>query len=210
MPLQHSPAAERNSTPILERLRAVLGSTSKALDGEALEIASGTGQHAAAFAAALPGWQWQPSDWQADAFDSIAGWAAQAGASNVRPPVLLDVRSARWPAEGLPFESAFDLMYCANMLHITPWDCCAGLMQGAARHLAPSGVLVTYGPYLEDGVPTAPGNAAFDQSLRERSPAWGIRRLSAVLEDAQRAGLQLRERHALPANNLLLVFGRTV
>lgn len=203
MPLHHSPAAERNSAPILEQLRALLGNS-----GEALEIASGTGQHAAALAAALPGWRWQPSDWQADAFDSIAGWAAKAHADNVHPPVLLDVRSACWPAEGPAFARAFDLIFCANMLHIAPWECCAGLMCGTARHLAARGVLVTYGPYLEAGVPTAPGNIAFDQSLRERNPAWGLRQLSAVQEQAERAGLHLQARHAMPANNLLLVFGR--
>ncbi|MGP1629674.1 MAG: DUF938 domain-containing protein [Giesbergeria sp.] len=202
---QHSPAAERNSAPILLRLRALLGAS-----GEALEIASGTGQHAAAFAAALPGWHWQPSDWQAEGFGSIAAWAAQAGAANVQVPVRLDVRAARWPAEGPDFEHPFDVIYCANMLHIAPWDCCAGLMQGAARHLAPRGLLVTYGPYLEDGVATAPGNLAFDASLRERNPAWGLRSLSAVQQEARAAGLQLHERHAMPANNLLLVFGHSV
>lgn len=203
--LQHSPAAERNSAAILEQLRALLGST-----GEALEIASGTGQHGAAFAAALPGWHWQPSDWQAEAFDSIAAWATQAGTHNVCTPVLLDVRATRWPADGPPFGHPFELIYCANMLHIAPWECCAGLMQGAARHLAPQGLLVTYGPYLEDGVPTAASNLAFDESLRERHPAWGLRHLTAVQEQAQSAGLQLRKRCAMPANNLLLVFGRSL
>ena len=201
--LQHSPASERNSAPILERLHALLAST-----GDALEIASGTGQHAATFAAALPGWHWQPTDWQAGGFDSITGWAAQVGAANVHIPALLDVRSERWPADGSAFAHPFDLIYCANMLHIAAWECCAGLMQGAARHLTPQGVLVTYGPYLEDGVPTAPGNFAFDQSLRGRNPSWGLRRLAEVQEQAHSAGLQLLERHAMPANNLLLVFGR--
>ena len=200
---QHSPAAERNRAPILERLRALL-----APSGEALEIASGTGQHAACFAAALPGWHWQPSDRQEDAFDSIRAWAAQAGAGKVRAPVQLDVRAPRWPAQGPAFTQPFDLIYCANMLHIAPWACCAGLMEGAARHLAPSGRLVTYGPFLEDDLPTAPGNLAFDASLRERDPAWGLRRLEDVRQAAQQANLQLQERHALPANNLLLVFGR--
>jgi hypothetical protein len=69
-------------------------------------------------------------------------------------------------------------------------------------------VLVTYGPYLEEDVPTAPGNIAFDQSLRARDPAWGIRRLRDVEREAQQAALVLRERHAMPANNLLLVFAR--
>jgi len=92
------------------------------------------------------------------------------------------------------------------MLHIAPWACCAGLMQGAARHLAPTGHLVTYGPYLEINVPTSPGNLAFDASLRAQNPAWGIRALSDVARQAQHAGLRLAARHALPANNLLLVW----
>ncbi len=110
------------------------------------------------------------------------------------------------PAAGAAFAAPFDLVYCANMLHIAPWACCAGLMQGAARHLAPGGRLVTYGPYLEDGVPTAPGNRDFDASLRERNPAWGLRRLEDVAQVAAQAGLRLAARHALPANNLLLVW----
>jgi hypothetical protein len=95
------------------------------------------------------------------------------------------------------------------MLHIAPWATCAALMQGSAAHLAPGGVLVTYGPYLEDDVPTAPGNLSFDRSLRASNPAWGIRRLEDVARAAHRAGLVLRERHAMPANNLLLVFERS-
>jgi hypothetical protein len=201
---QHSPAAERNSASIWKRLHALLAES-----GEALEIASGTGQHAACFAAALPGWHWQPSDWQDDAFGSIRAWAAQGGAANVREPAVLDVRATRWPTQGPAFKQPFDLIYCANMLHIAPWECCAGLMQGAARHLAPRGQLVVYGPYLEDGVPTAPSNLAFDASLRERNPDWGLRRLEDVRLQARQAGFALFQRHAMPANNLLLVFRRT-
>lgn len=199
--LSHSPAAERNKQPILDVLREVLPPR-----GTALEIASGTGQHAAWFAAALPGWTWQPTDADEGALPAIAAWTSQAGLANVRPPLLLDVMAPQWPAQGLPFAEPFDAVYCANMLHISPWATCAALMRGCARHLAPGGVLVTYGPYLEDSVPTAPGNLSFDQSLRERNPAWGIRRLEDVAREAQRAGLALRERHAMPANNLLLVF----
>lgn len=201
--LPHSAAAERNQAPILACLQRILGPS-----GEALEIASGTGQHAAAFAAAMPGWRWQPSDREDSHFAAIAARAAQSGAAQVLAPVLLDVRTAPWPSTGPAFTHPFDLVYCANMLHIAPWDCCAGLVQGAARHLSARGVLVTYGPYIEDGVPTAPSNLAFDADLRARNPAWGLRRLAEVQAEAQAAGLQLRERHALPANNLLLVFGR--
>lgn len=197
--LRLSPAAERNKQPILERLRQVLPEQARVL-----EIASGTGQHAAWFAAQMPGWRWQPTDFQADALPSIRAWAADAPAGQVLPPLQLDVMATPWPLEG----AAFDAIYCANMLHIAPWPCCAALMQGAARHLAPGGVLITYGPYLEDDVPTSAGNLSFDDSLRRENPAWGIRRREDVAQAAQHAGLVLRERHAMPANNLLLVWGR--
>ncbi len=199
--LQHSPAAERNQGPILAQLQALLAPT-----GSALEIASGTGQHAAHFAAALPGWSWQPTDQHATHFGSITGWAAQAQAHNVRAPRRLDVLHPTWPSEGAAFSTPFDLIYCANMLHIAPWACCAGLMHGAARHLASGGHLVTYGPYLENGVPTAPGNLAFDASLRAQDAGWGIRHIDDVAIVAAAAGLQLAQRHPMPANNLLLVW----
>jgi SAM-dependent methyltransferase len=199
--LPHSAAADRNKEPILTVLRRVFGER-----GTALEIASGTGQHAAWFAAGLPGWTWQPSEGDAGLLPAIAARTSQAGLANVLPPVLLDVTAPPWPARDAPFAQPFDAIFCANLLHIAPWRACAGLMQGAARHLAPGGVLVTYGPYFEAGVPAAPSNLAFDASLRERDPAWGIRRLDDVAAQAASAGLALRQRHAMPANNLLLVF----
>jgi SAM-dependent methyltransferase len=197
--LRLSPAAERNKQPILEVLRGLLPERARVL-----EIASGTGQHAAWFAATMPGWHWQPTDFEANNLPAIAAWLAETGASNVGTPLQLDVMAAGWPLA----DAMFDAIYCANMLHIAPWATCAALMQGAARHLAPDGLLITYGPYLEDGVPTSPGNLSFDASLRNEDPAWGIRRREDVEREAQRAGLVLRERHAMPANNLLLVWAR--
>lgn len=200
---QHSPAAERNRQPILEVLRRVLPA-----QGEALEIASGTGQHIAWFAAGLHGWIWQPSDAQTDGFSSIAWWCAEAGARNVAHPVVIDVMAPRWPSVGEEFGVRFDAIYCANMLHISPWPTCAALMLGASRYLAASGVLITYGPYLERDVPTSQGNLDFDVSLRETNPAWGIRALDDVTQQASIAGLRLSARIQMPANNLLLVFKR--
>ncbi|APW36763.1 SAM-dependent methyltransferase [Rhodoferax koreense] len=191
-------AADRNKQPILDVLRQTIPER-----GQALEIASGTGQHVAWFAAALPQWQWQPSDMAASALGDIETLVARHGLANVRRPVRLDVL-APWPLD----DAAFDLIYCANMLHIAPWDCCVALMRGSARHLAPGGRLVIYGPYLEHGVPTSEGNLAFDLSLRVRHPAWGIRHREDVAEVAARAGLRLAARHAMPANNLLLVWER--
>jgi len=177
--------------------------------GTALEIASGTGQHVTWFAAGLPHWTWQPTEADPQALRDIAGRVAQAGLGNVLPPLQLDVTAFPWPGGDRPFAKPFDAIFCANMLHIAPWSACTGLMQGSGRHLAPGGVLATYGPYLEDTVATAPSNLAFDQSLRSRDPSWGIRRLEEVRAEAARAGLELRARHAMPANNLLLVFART-
>ena len=199
--LPFSTAAERNKQPILDALRELLGER-----GTALEIASGTGQHVVWFAAALEDWIWQPTEADARALPAIATRIAQSGLPNLRPPVQLDVMSTPWPAADAPFAERFDAIFCANMLHIAPPATCAALMQGAARHLQPDGVLITYGPYLEDG-PVAPSNEAFDRSLRARDPAWGIRRLDAVAREAADAGLALRARRPMPANNLLLVFG---
>ncbi|CAN7559033.1 DUF938 domain-containing protein [Variovorax paradoxus] len=202
--LPHSPAADRNKQPILEALARILGER-----GSALEIASGTGQHAAWFAAAMPGWTWQPTDADARMLPALASRVAQAALPNLRAPLLLDVTAPRWPSQGafVRGEEKFDAIYCANMLHIAPWAACAALMQGAARHLLADGLLVTYGPYFEEEAPAAPSNLAFDQDLRARNSEWGIRRLEDVVAEARRAGLALRERHAMPANNLLLVFG---
>lgn len=192
---RHSPAAERNGPPILAALQRLLPPS-----GLLLEIASGTGQHAAFFSAGLPGWQWQPSDYDADALPSIAAWCD--GLERVRAPITLDVLDSPWPVPQV------DAVYCANMIHIAPWACTAALMQGAARHLAPQGLLLTYGPYLLDDEPTAPSNLAFDADLRARNPAWGIRRLADVAAAATAAGLALRERLDMPANNKLLVWQR--
>jgi len=194
-----SPAAECNKQPILDVLRQLLPER-----GSALEIASGTGQHVAWFAANLPHWSWQPTDAQAGGLASIAARVAQQGLSNVRAPLLLDVLADGW----LPDDARFDAIYCANMLHISPWATCAALMRGSARHLATGGMLISYGPYLEDGVPTSAGNLAFAQSLRAQDPAWGIRRREDVEREAAKAGLRLSARHAMPANNLLLVWAR--
>jgi hypothetical protein len=151
----------------------------------------------------MPQWTWQPTDADAPALNSIDARIAQGPLENVRAPLLLDVLSPVWLPADTP---AFDAIYCANMLHIAPWPTCAALMQGAARHLAHGGKLITYGPYLEDEVVTSFGNIAFDEELRTQNPAWGIRRREDVELEADKVGLALVHRFALPANNLLLVW----
>lgn len=194
-----SPSAERTKQPILELLRSVLPAR-----GEALEIASGTGQHIVWFAQHLPQWNWQPTDLHRGALYNIEAYMEQADVDNVYAPRPLNVMNSPWLPEG----DTVDLVLCINMLHIAPWEACAGLMQGSARHLRPQGLLVTYGPYLEDEVPTAPSNRAFDQSLRAHDPRHGIRRREDVEQAARQAGLRLHARHTMAANNLLLIWGR--
>jgi SAM-dependent methyltransferase len=206
-----SPAAERNRQPILDVLRRVLPPT-----GRALEIASGSGQHVSWFARHLPGWTWQPSEYAAVSLPSIAAWSVLAEddlaespgmtlgrLSNILAPLQLDVCAPAWPLAG-----SFDAITCANMIHAAPPQTLPGLMQGAGRRLTPGGVLLTYGPYILDDEPLTPSNVEFDAWLKSRDPSWGIRRLADVRAHARDAGLGLRERIAMPANNLMLVFHR--
>ncbi|MFM2069503.1 MAG: hypothetical protein RLZZ584_4412, partial [Pseudomonadota bacterium] len=200
--LPFSAAADRNKAVVLEVLARLLPA-----HASVLEIASGTGQHAAHCAAARPGWRWQPTDYAAAALPAIA--ARCAALPNVRAPQQLDVLAEPWPASlAAPEPAGWRALYCANMIHISPWATCAGLMRGAAALLAPDGQLVLYGPYLEDEVPTSPGNLSFDADLRARNPAWGLRRRADVQASAAAVGLVLQERVAVPANNLMLVFAR--
>jgi hypothetical protein len=198
--LPFSAAADRNKEPILHVLQRVLPATARVL-----EIAAGTGQHARHFAQACPGWTWQPTDAGGEGLQAIDERCR--GLANVLPAIELDVLQAPWPvaaAQGDPYHA----IYCANMLHISPWSTCPALMTGAASHLVAGGLLLLYGPYRLDSVATAPSNEAFDADLKARNPEWGLRRLSAVEREAHAVGLTLQEVVAMPANNLLVVFAR--
>lgn len=195
------PAAVRNTEHILAVLARVLPARLK--DGDVvLEIASGSGYHAAAFAAALPQFTWQPSDPDAEAHRSIAAYAAEASAENLRPP--LELHADRWP---WPVTSAAAIV-CINMIHISPWAATQGLFYGAGRCLPPGGVVVTYGPYSINGDFIAESNLAFDESLKSRNPEWGIRDVKDVAALAAEQGFEHEETIAMPANNHTLVFGK--
>jgi SAM-dependent methyltransferase len=192
---RHAPAPERNREPLLAVLREVLPAS-----GTLLELASGTGQHAVFFARAFPGLLWQPTDVDPEALESIEAWRAEEALPNLRPALHLDVRAEPWPVPSA------DALLCVNMIHISPWEACQGLMRGAARVLTPGGRLILYGPYFVEGRPTAPSNLAFDASLRARDPAWGVRELGAVTEEARRHGLERERVTDMPSNNLTVVF----
>jgi len=196
-PRVYAPAVARNREPILAVLRRVLPAT-----GLVLEVASGSGEHAAFFAAALPGVSWQPSDPDPHARASIAAFRDAGAPPNLLPPVALDASAAAWPVAGAA------AVVCINMIHIAPWSASEGLMAGVARVLPARGVLYLYGPYKEDGRHTAPSNEAFDVDLRARDPRWGVRDLGEVIALARRHGLTHRETVVMPANNRSVVFRR--
>ncbi|MGE3304140.1 MAG: DUF938 domain-containing protein [Hyphomonadaceae bacterium] len=195
-----APSTARNREPILAVLRAHLPTR-----GRVLEIASGAGEHAVYFAAAMPGLAWQPSDPDEAARASIAAWIAHEGSANVAAPLAIDVTAPDWRVDG-----PFDALVAINMIHIAPWAATEGLMAGAARVLAPgSGVLFLYGPFIVDGLQAAPSNEAFDASLRARNPEWGVRNLNDVKLEAAKHGLALRTVAEMPANNLAVIFSKT-
>ena len=192
-----SAAAQRNRDAILAVLERVLPAA-----GVVLEIASSSGEHAVAFATALGGLTWQPSERDAEGLASIEAWAAELGPPNLRPAVELDVQ--RWP---WPVREA-DAIVCINMIHIAPWAACEALLRGAGALLQKGAPLYLYGAMKLDGRFTAPSNADFDASLRARDPSWGVRDLAEVTHAAQAQGLVLEELVPMPANNFSLILRR--
>ena len=195
---QQSPSTARNREPILAVLRRVLPPRAKVL-----ELASGTGEHAVFFAAAMPGLDWRPSDPSEEARASIAAWTQAEGLTNIAVPRDIDVSAALW---GVEDEAPFDALIAINMIHISPWEATLGLMAGAGRLLRPGGMLFTYGAYKQEGRHTAPSNESFDQWLKARDERFGVRDLEAVEAAANAQGLALRESVEMPANNFALVF----
>lgn len=195
-----TPAGERNLPHILHLLGPHLPAR-----GRLLEVATGTGGHGLALARTHPDLGVLPTDYSGGAVEALAAWRESHGPDNLLPPLRLDAADpATWP------DGPFDVVLCINMIHISPWSATVGLMRLAGERLVrPGGLLALYGPYVEADVQTAPSNLAFDESLRARDPAWGLRALEDVVMEAKANGLRLTRRAALPANNLGLLF-RTV
>ncbi|HEU4957855.1 MAG TPA: DUF938 domain-containing protein [Sphingomicrobium sp.] len=191
---RQAPAAARNVAPIGDVLAEWLPRS-----GLVLEIASGTGEHALAFARRFPNLDWQPSDPDPEALASIAAWQRE-GPQNLLKPIQLDVCADEWPIERA------DALLCINMVHISPWEASIGLLEGAARLLGEGSSLLMYGPWLEANVETAPSNLTFDQSLKARDSRWGLRLVEDFAPEASIRGLFLADRRAMPANNIMLRF----
>jgi hypothetical protein len=195
---RHAPATARNREAIRQVLADILPPA-----GLVLEVASGSGEHIVHFAQAFPALRWLPSDPDPIALGSITAWADEVKRDNLAPPLQIDAADP----EAWPLDHA-DAILCINMVHISPWAATLGLLRGAARLLPSGGTLALYGPYFRQGVDTAPSNLAFDQSLRTRDPAWGLRWVHDVGAAAASEGLMLDRTIEMPANNLSLIFRR--
>nr|WP_118858419.1 DUF938 domain-containing protein [Sphingomonas mesophila] len=193
---RRAPAAARNVGAIGDVLAEWLPES-----GLVLEVASGTGEHALAFARRFPALEWQPSDPDPLALESIAAWGRD-GPANLLAPVPLDAAAGAWPVERAA------AVLNINMVHISPWAAALGLLDGAARALGPDGRLILYGPWFEEAVAPAPSNVAFDLDLKARDPRWGLRTVEAFAAEAATRGFSLAERRTMPANNLMLLFAR--
>ncbi|TAD79396.1 MAG: DUF938 domain-containing protein [Sphingomonadales bacterium] len=196
---QHAPATLRNREPIAAILARELPPI-----GTVLEIAAGTGEHAVFFAERFPALSWQPTDPSGEALASIAAYREDYQGTNCAAPLLLDAAAPEtWPV----IEAA--AIVCINMVHISPWAATQGLFRGAAEVLGTGGgPLILYGPFLEQGIETAPSNLDFDVSLKARNPLWGLRETEALDALAKQHGMTRTARHALPANNIMLVYRR--
>lgn len=190
-----SPSAQRNREPIAAVLVDWLPDS-----GLVLEVASGSGEHAVFFAERFPQLDWQPSDPDPAALSSIEAWRADSGLANLREPVILDATAETWPVTGA------DAVLNINMVHISPWDAAMGLLDGAARVLAPGCKLILYGPWIVGNVETAPSNLAFDADLKRRNSAWGLRRVEDFAAEAEKRGFALEDQREMPANNRMLLF----
>lgn len=192
---RYAPAAERNQEVIYQALQSLISPK-----GALLEVASGSGQHAVYFARRFPDVMYQPSDIDPIAVESITAWRAEAQLDNLKAPIELNTATLPWPVLDM------DVVYCANMVHISPWGSTEGLFKGSAQILSRDGKLLIYGPFMVNNQPTTPSNAQFHVSLQEKNPDWGLRDLSRLDQLAAECGLRRTTCLDMPANNFLLEY----
>ena len=202
---QFAPATEQNREPILSVLKTSLPDS-----GTVLEIASGSGEHAVFFAPVLRPLKWQPSNYDPEQLDNVEDWIAYQPSDNLLSPVSLDVTKPHWPVEKADYDGgAITAIFNANMIHISPWQTCEGLMAGARRILPVGGRLILYGPFKVNGEHTAPSNAKFESWLKSLDPSFAVRDIEVVSAEAKHNGLEHIATHPMPANNYIQIFEKS-
>jgi SAM-dependent methyltransferase len=199
-------AADRNKEPICEILKNYIPNVAAKKGSspvDCLEVSSGSGQHVSYFSEHFPETKWQPSEYDQSVFDSIKAYTIDSGSTNVLEPIVIDASNPdQWPVDG----RKFDIVYNANLIHISPPACTPGLFKGSGSVLRPGGILITYGPYAQGGILTPESNQRFDAMLKQRDPQWGIKDIEDLKKIASEAGLSLEKIHEMPANNKTLVW----
>jgi SAM-dependent methyltransferase len=192
-----APATERNRTPILGVLRHEFRDVTSVL-----EIGSGTGQHAVYFGPELRHLTWQTSELE-EHHAGIRAWLDEAKLPNLRYPLVLDVVTAELPAAG------YDAVFSANTTHIMSFAAVERMFRLVSRVLRHGGVFCLYGPFRQHGGYSTQSNAEFDKSLQLRDPRMGLRHLEDLDRLANKGGMRRCRLYALPANNLLAVWGKS-
>lgn len=198
MPKPYSPACERNRDPILDVLKPYFSDRHRAL-----EIGSGTGQHAVHFAAAMPHLRWQSSD-RAAYLPGIRQWLGEEALPNTPEPLTLDVNDD-WGR----LHQRFDAVFTANTLHIMSWPEVERLFAQLPAVLDDNAKLVIYGPFNYGGQFSSASNAAFDATLKADQPHRGIRDFEAVHALVEALGFTLVQDVPMPANNRCLLWQRS-
>ena len=192
----YSPAAARNSAQIIE-----LVCNYAPVNGNALEIASGTGQHIVELAAAVPSLVWQPSDIDETRLKSIATRSLAKQLPNILPPIRLDVTDKGWSA----FCPNQDFILLVNLLHLVSEAEVKAIIIGISQSLAKKGRCVIYGPFMRNGVLSSSGDKAFHQSLIEADRDIGYKDDAWMLDLFRQQSLKIIKILEMPANNLAFV-----
>ena len=191
-----APSAEKNSDPIINLIKRIVPKS-----GEALEIASGTGQHIVKLAMSLPNLSWTPSEIEEERLNSITAWIEGVNLLNIKPPLYLDATEIGW-SESLP---PFDFILLVNLLHLISRNETETLIGELSKALQTNGIALIYGPFMRNAQLTSEGDRSFHNSLIQADPDIGYKNDLDMLELFSNSGLLHLETVEMPANNLAIV-----
>ena len=192
----NAPSAARNAEPIVELVRKTVIKS-----GNALEIASGTGQHVVKLASALPHLTWQPSDVDETRIKSIRCWSNNQQLTNLKPPCLLDATAEGWAEE----HHSQDFILLVNLLHLINTKETKILIKEMSKALASNGLSIIYGPFMRSGELISNSDMDFHHSLINTDPDLGYKNDIDMLNLFSEAGLIHLSTEKMPANNLAFI-----
>ncbi len=192
----YAASAVRNADPIIKLVKKTAIKS-----GDALEIASGTGQHIVKLAYALPHLNWQPTDVDEARIRSIHCWRNDQHLTNLKPPCLLDATAEGWAAE----HHCQDLILIVNLLHLISTEETKILVKEMSNALASNGLSIIYGPFMRSGKLVSKNDMGFHYSLINTNPDLGYKNDIDMLNLFSKAGLVHLSTEKMPANNLAFI-----